>query len=49
MGEFGDISASLVREWDDGFSVEFNLTEEDQYSLQEDMESFVRENDLIRD
>ena len=43
---FGNFAASVVREWDDGFAVEFDLDEDDRYSLQEDLEEFKRENDL---
>ena len=46
IGEFGNFAASVVREWDDGFAVEFEMDEDDRYSLQEDLEEFKRENDL---
>jgi hypothetical protein len=46
---FGEMPGSVVREWDDGFSVAFDLPDEDRDALQEDMESFMRENDLRRD
>lgn len=46
MEEFGSVPGSLVRKWEDGFSVAFDLDDDDRNSLQEDMESFMRENDL---
>ena len=49
LEEFGPVPGSVVREWDDGFSVAFDLGDDDRYGLQEDMETFVRENDLRKD
>ena len=49
LEEFGSVPGLLVRKWDDGFSVAFDLEDDDRYSLQEDMESFKRENDLRKD
>jgi len=49
LEDFGEFSATVVRQWDNGFAVMFEIAEEDQYSLQEDVESFMRENDLFRD
>lgn len=46
IDNFGHFAASVVREWDDGFAVEFEMGEDDRYSLQEDLEEFKRENDL---
>lgn len=46
IDNFGNFAASVVREWDDGFAVEFEMGEDDRYSLQEDLEEFKRENDL---
>lgn len=45
----GTVPGSLVREWDNGFSVAFDLGDDDRDSLQEDLESFMRENDLGKD
>ncbi len=47
MKEFGNLPASVIRDWDDGFSVMFDLDEDDKHSLQEDIDSFMRENDLM--
>ncbi len=49
LEKFGEFSATVVRDWDDGFAVSFDAQEDDQYSLQEDIESFMRENDLWDD
>ncbi len=46
--DFGNLTGSIIREWDDGFAVKFDLDEEDKYSLQEDLEAFRRENDLMQ-
>lgn len=46
LEQFGEFTGSVVRDWDDGFAVAFDTSEDDQYSLQEDIESFMRENDL---
>lgn len=46
IDEFGNFAASVVREWDDGFAVAFDMDEDDRYSLQEDLETFRREHDL---
>jgi hypothetical protein len=46
---FGSVPGALVRKWDDGYSVAFDLDDDDRNSLQEDMESFMRENDLRKD
>jgi len=45
--DFGNFKASVVREWDDGFAVEFDIEDDDKYSLQEDLEAFRRENDMM--
>ncbi len=47
MDDFGNFPASVVRKWDDGFAVQFDIEDDDQYSLQEDLEAFRRENDLM--
>lgn len=47
LDDFGAFSGSIVRDWDDGFAVAFDLEEDDRYSLQEDIDSFMRENDLM--
>ena len=46
IDDIGNFAASVVREWDDGFAVEFDMDEDDKYSLQEDLEEFRREHDL---
>lgn len=46
IDNFGDYDCAVVRQWDDGMAVMFDLAEEDQYSLDEDIESFCRENNL---
>ncbi len=46
IDNFGNYEGSVVRQWDDGMAVMFDLAEEDQYSLDEDLESFCRENNL---
>ena len=45
--DLGKFTASVVRKWDDGFAVEFDIEDGDRYSLQEDLEAFRRENDLM--
>jgi len=45
--DFGNFTASVVREWEDGFAVEFAIKDDAKYSLQEDLEAFRRENDLM--
>ncbi len=45
IDDFGNFAASVVREWDDGFAVAFDMDEDDKYSLQEDLEEFRREHD----
>jgi len=47
LDDFGNFTGSVVRSWDDGFAVEFDLEEDDKFSLQEDLEAFRRENDLM--
>ena len=49
IDELGDYDVSVVRKWDDGFAVTFDLNEDDQYALQEELESFRRELDLKED
>lgn len=46
IDDFGSFPASVVREWDDGFAVQFDIEEDDKLSLQEDLDAFRRENDL---
>ena len=46
IDDIGHFAASVVREWDDGFAVAFDMDEDDKYSLQEDLEEFRREHDL---
>lgn len=47
IDDFGAFPASVVREWDDGFAVQFDIKEDEKFSLQEDLEAFQRENDLM--
>ncbi|MEE8350783.1 MAG: PilZ domain-containing protein [Rhodospirillales bacterium] len=47
IDDFGNFPASVVREWDDGFAVQFDIEEDEKFSLQEDLEAFRRENDLM--
>ncbi len=47
IDDFGILPASVVRNWVDGFAVRFDIEDDDQYSLQEDLEAFRRENDLM--
>jgi hypothetical protein len=42
----GNYDAAVVRQWDNKVAIEFNLNEDDQYSLQEELETFCRENDF---
>ncbi len=49
IDDLGEYDVSVVRKWDDGFAVIFDLNEDDQYSLQEELESFRREIDLKQD
>ncbi|MCH8237936.1 MAG: PilZ domain-containing protein [Proteobacteria bacterium] len=46
IDDFGEYQASVVRHWDEGVALAFDLDEDDQYSLQEELEAFRRENDL---
>ena len=46
IDDFGEYHASVVRQWDDGVALAFDLNEDDQYSLQEELEAFRRENDF---
>ena len=46
IDDIGNFEASVVREWDDGFAVAFDMDEDDKYSLQEDLEEFRRERDI---
>ncbi len=41
----GNYDAVVVRQWDDKAAVVFPHDEDDQYSLQEELEIFCREND----
>ena len=43
---FGEYGATVVRRWDDGVALEFDIAEDDRYSLQEELESFRRENEM---
>jgi len=43
---FGDFDAVIIRDQANGLALEFSHHEDDQYSLQEDIDSFRRENDL---
>ena len=43
IDDLGDYDVSVVRKWDDGIAVMFDLNEDDQYALQEELESFRRE------
>jgi len=49
IDDLGEYDVSVVRQWDDGFAVMFDLNEDDQYSLQEELEAFRREIDLKQD
>jgi len=46
IDDFGEFEGAIVRRWEDGLALEFNLEEDDQFSLEEDLEAFRRENDL---
>ncbi len=46
IDDFGAYPASVVRQWDEGVALAFDLNEDDQYSLQEELEAFRRENDF---
>lgn len=37
IDDIGNFAASVVREWDDGFAVAFDMDEDDKFSLQEDL------------
>ncbi|MBT4769520.1 MAG: PilZ domain-containing protein [Rhodospirillaceae bacterium] len=43
---FGDFDAVIIRDQASGLALEFSHAEDDQSSLQEDIDSFRRENDL---
>ena len=49
IDEFGDYDAAVVRQWDTGVALLFDIDEDDQYALQEELEAFRRENDLDLD
>ena len=49
IDEFGDFDASVVRQWDTGVALIFDINEDDRYALQEELEAFRRENDLDLD
>ncbi len=46
IDDFGEYQASVVRHWDEGVALAFDLDEDDQCSLQEELEAFRRENDF---
>ncbi len=46
VDDFGEYQASVVRQWDEGVALTFDLNEDDQYELQEELEAFRRENDF---
>ena len=46
IDDFGEYQAAVVRQWDEGVALVFDLNEDDQYSLQEELEAFRRENDF---
>ena len=46
VDDFGEYQATVVRQWDEGVALTFDLNEDDQYSLQEELETFRRENDF---
>ncbi|MBT3557436.1 MAG: PilZ domain-containing protein [Rhodospirillales bacterium] len=47
LDKFGAFPASVVRGWDDGFAVRFEHGDGGRNALQEDIDSFMRENDLM--
>ncbi len=49
IDEFGDFDASVVRQWDTGVVLMFDIDEDHRYALQEELEAFRRENDLDLD
>ncbi len=49
IDEIGEYDASVVRQWDTGVALLFEIDEDDQYALQEELEAFRRENDLDLD
>ena len=40
IDDFGEYHASVVRQWDESVALPFDLNEDDQYSLQEELEAF---------
>ena len=49
IDEFGEYDAVVVRQWDTGVALLFDIDEDDQYELQVELEAFRRENDLDLD
>ena len=49
IDDIGDYDAAVVRQWDTGVALIFDIDEDDQYALQEELESFRRENDFDLD
>ncbi len=47
LDHFGDFAGRVIRKWDDGYAVEFDLDNDDQHSLQENLASFMSEDDLV--
>ena len=47
LDKFGAFPASVVRGWDDGFAVRFEHGDEGRSTLQDDIDSFMRENHLV--
>ena len=43
--QFGKYDVAVVRQWNDRIAVKFHHDEEDQDTLQEDLDAFCREND----
>jgi hypothetical protein len=46
LGDFGILSEPADSDWEDEFEAGVETDRDEPYSIQEDMESFMRENDL---
>jgi hypothetical protein len=49
IDEVGEYNAAVVRQWDTGMALIFDIDEDDQYELQEELEAFRRENEFDLD
>ena len=49
IDDIGEYDAAVVRQWDKGVALIFDIEEDDQYALQEELEAFRRENDFDLD